>query len=96
MVWHTVWFKFNEGVTNEQKTDMLNALNELPDAIESIQTLACGEDFCGRSQGYHVGLVVTFNDRYALDEYGPHPYHQNFIARFKPLWESVIALDFEA
>lgn len=96
MVWHTVWFKFNEGVTDEQKTEMLNALNELPDAIESIKTLACGEDFCGRAQGYQVGLVVTFDDRYGLEEYGPHPYHQNFIARFKPLWESVMALDFEA
>lgn len=96
MVWHTVWFKLKEGVTNEQKNEMLNALNELTDGIESIRTLACGEDFCGRSQGYQIGLVVTFDDRQGLDEYGPHPYHQNFIARFKPLWEDVMALDFEA
>ena len=95
MVWHTVWFKFNEGVTDTQKQEMLDGLNDLPDGIDAIQTLACGEDFAGRAPGYEVGLVVTFADRYGLEEYGPHPYHQNFVAKFKPLWENVLALDFE-
>jgi len=95
MVWHTVWFKFNEGVTDTQKQEMLDGLNDLPDGIDAIQTLACGEDFAGRAPGYEIGLVVTFSDRHGLEEYGPHPYHQNFVAKFKPLWDSVLALDFE-
>jgi len=95
MVWHTVWFKFNEGVTDEQKQEMLDGLNDLPDSIDAIQTLACGEDFAGRAPGYEVGLVVTFETRAGLEEYGPHPYHQNFVAKFKPLWADVLALDFE-
>ena len=95
MVWHTVWFKFKENVNDEQKQEMLDGLNELPNSIDAIQTLACGEDFAGRAPGYEIGLVVTFSDRAGLEEYGPHPYHQNFMAKFKPLWDSVLALDFE-
>jgi hypothetical protein len=96
MIWHTVWFKFKDDVTDKQKVEMLDALNALPEGIEAIQTLACGEDFCGRAPGYEIGLIVTFADRYGLEEYGPHPYHQNFLARFGPLWDNVMALDFEA
>jgi hypothetical protein len=96
MIWHTVWFKLKDGVTDEQKQEMLDALDALPSQIEEISSLACGEDFCGRSQGFHIGLVVSFATRADLEAYAPHPFHQNFIARFKPLWEDVAALDFEA
>jgi hypothetical protein len=96
MIWHTVWFKLKADVSEEQKQEMIDALDDLPSQIEEISSLACGEDFCGRSQGYQVGLVVSFARREDLEAYSPHPIHQNFVARYKPLWESVMALDFEA
>ena len=96
MIWHTVWFKLKEDVSDEQKQEMIDALDELPSQIEEISSLACGEDFCGRSKGFQIGLVVSFTDRADLEAYSPHPFHQNFLARFKPLWEDVMALDFEA
>ena len=40
MVWHTVWFKFKEGVTDVQKQEMLDGLNDLPESIDAIQTRA--------------------------------------------------------
>jgi hypothetical protein len=96
MIWHTVWFKLKESVSDEQKQAMLDGLNALPAQIEEISTLACGEDFCGRSKGYQIGLVVSCASRADLEAYGPHPAHQAFVQQFKPLWDDVSALDFEA
>ena len=95
MIEHLVWFKLKPEVTSEQTRDLLEGLRALPAQIPGILHLACGEDFSGRSQGYQVGLVVRFESREALANYGPHPAHETFIATFRPLWESVMALDFE-
>ena len=95
MVEHLVWFKLKEGVSNEQKQAMMQALRGLPSKIEGIEHLACGEDFSGRSQGYEIGLVVRFVSRKALEVYGPHPDHAAFSQGFSDLWDDVKALDFE-
>lgn len=95
MIWHTVWFKLKENVSTADKKAMMAALNALPQEIEEIKVLSCGLDYSGRSEGYEIGLVVTFNDRAGLEIYGPHPAHQAFSSQFKPLWEDVKALDFE-
>jgi len=96
MIEHLVWFKLRESATPEEQTAMLQALRALPGQIQGIQHLACGYDFSGRSNGYQIGLVVRFTNREALDLYQPHPLHQAFVEKFKPLWEDVKALDFEA
>ncbi len=74
---------------------MQQALRDLQGKINGILHLGCGEDFCGRSGGYQIGLVVGFVSREALEAYGPHPEHKAFIEKFKPLWDDVKALDFE-
>ena len=95
MVEHLVWFKLKDDVQEEQKQALLSGLRGLAGQIEGIEHLACGEDFSGRSKGYQIGLVVRFTTREALEKYGPHPAHQQFLADFKSLWEDAMALDFE-
>jgi len=95
MVEHLVLFKLRDGVTEQDKQAMREGLQALSGQISGIEHLACGEDFSGRSKGYHIGLVVRFTSRAALEDYGPHPAHQAFLARFKPLWDDVLAFDFE-
>ncbi len=95
MIEHLVWFKLKESVTEEQKQQMLDALRALRGQIEGIEHLACGVDFSGRSKGYEIGLAVRFSSRAALEEYGPHPAHKAFGEGFSPLWDDVMALDFE-
>ncbi len=95
MIWHTVWFQVKPEVSEEDRAAMIQSLRDLRGEIDGITHLGCGEDFCGRSGGYQIGLVVGFASRAALDEYGPHPKHQAFIESFKPLWDDVKALDFE-
>lgn len=95
MVEHLVWFKLKDGTPQSEQQAMLDGLRELPRHIEGIEHLACGEDFSGRSNGFQIGLVVRFTSRAALETYGPHPAHQAFVERFRPLWAEVQALDFE-
>jgi hypothetical protein len=92
---HLVWFKLKEGVTQDEKDAMFNALRALPSTIDGIEHLAVGDDFSGRSRGFQVGLVVRFVSREALEVYGPHPAHAAFADGFKHLWDDVQALDFE-
>jgi hypothetical protein len=96
MIWHTVWFKLKDGVSAEDKEAMLAALRALPRQIKEIKVLSCGYDYSGRSAGYEIGLVVTFETREGLEIYAPHPAHKAFGDQFRPLWEDVKALDFEA
>jgi hypothetical protein len=95
MVWHMVWFKLKDETTEEQKQALMAGLRALPSQIECIDQLAVGEDFSGRSQGYHIGLIVAFPSRAGLEEYGPHPFHQQFVETNKQYWSDVIAFDFE-
>ncbi len=43
---------------------------------------------------YDVGLCVVFEDRAGHDFYQTHPLHLEFIAKHKPNWERIRAMDF--
>ncbi len=94
MVEHLVSFKLKEGITSEEKQELMKGLRALPAQIPEIQHLACGEDFSGRSRGFGIGLVVRFENRAGLDIYQPHPAHLAFIEANKTKWTDVMALDF--
>lgn len=96
MVEHLVFFKLKDGITNEEKQELMQALLSMKSQIPEIQDMACGEDFSGRSRGFGIGLVVRFENRAGLDIYQPHPVHQAFIEAHKSKWTDVMALDFEA
>ncbi|PKG21917.1 hypothetical protein CWS01_20055 [Niallia nealsonii] len=45
-------------------------------------------------KGYTLGLRVTFKDKDALDQYGPHPLHQEFVGMLEGIIEDVIVVDY--
>ena len=96
MVEHLVFFKLKDGITEDEKRELMHALMAMRTQIPEIQYMACGEDFSGRSRGFGIGLVVRFENRAGLDVYQPHPVHQAFIEAHKSKWMDVMALDFEA
>jgi hypothetical protein len=95
MVEHLVWFKMKDGATPADREELCANLRALKQDIPEIHSIACGEDFSGRSRGFEVGLLVRFKDRRGLEIYQPHPAHLAFIERCKHLWSEVQALDFE-
>lgn len=95
MVEHMVWFKLKDDVTEEQKDAMIAGARNMAGKIDGVLELSSGRDFSGRSKGFEIGLYVRLVSKEALANYAPHPAHQAFVQEFKPLWEEVMALDFE-
>ena len=80
MVEHIVIFKFNETTTVEQQTEAIQKLVNLKNEISGIVDIQAGLNFSERSQGFQLGLTVRFEDKQALEVYGPHEKHQEAVS----------------
>lgn len=92
---HMFAFRWQSGVTTEQKQKVIQSIRELQGQIPGLLETWVGENFSPRSQGYSLGGVMKFSDRAALDAYGAHPVHQALLAWLMPLIEPV-EVDFMA
>ena len=72
---HVVWIKFKDAVTPERVSEHVRALKDLTVRVPGIVDLAVGANFTDRANGFTHGLVVTLEDRAALDRYAAHPAH---------------------
>jgi len=75
---------------------VMEKLRALHGRIPGIQDLTCGANFSARSQGFTHALVVRFEDRAALEAYGPHPAHQRVVQEFiSPIRAETLVVDYE-
>ena len=95
MIYHTVWFKLTNPGNTADREQIERGLRGMIPEIPEIVEMHTGGDFSGRSRGFELGLVVTFQTREDGQIYDKHPKHQEFIASHKHLWSEVMALDFE-
>jgi hypothetical protein len=94
---HMVFFKFNNSLTPEKEQSLLEKLKAFKGAIPGIVELTFGINVTEekeRGQGYTLGLRVTFKDKEALNKYGPHPVHQDFVQSLGGVIENVIVVDY--
>jgi hypothetical protein len=94
---HLVVFKFNDSLTPEKEQELLGKLKAFKGVIPGIIQLTAGNNVTmetERAQGYTLGLRVTFEDKDALNEYGPHPVHQDFVQSLSGVIEDVIVVDY--
>jgi heme-degrading monooxygenase HmoA len=96
LVEHIVLIKFRPEVTETEKAEIVSRLKSLKSVIPGILDIQAGRNFSTRNQGFEVGLTVRFENREALEAYGPHPRHQEVVKRMQELGvENLIAVDFE-
>ncbi|MFD2212495.1 Dabb family protein [Metabacillus endolithicus] len=96
MVEHIVIFKFNDSTTVEQQNEAIQKLTSLKNEISGIVDIQAGVNFSERSQGFELGLTVRFEDKQALEQYGPHEKHQEAVAFLKEIGlTDLIVVDFE-
>ncbi|CCW35530.1 Stress responsive A/B Barrel Domain-containing protein [Chthonomonas calidirosea] len=96
MIEHLVLFRWKEGVSETTIEEVMRRLRALPQQIEGILELNCGRDFSGRSKGYTHALRVRFVNRQALENYGPHPAHQEVVQKLiLPNTADILAFDFQ-
>lgn len=96
MIEHLVLFQWTPDVSGEAIAQVMDGLRALRGQIPGIRDLTCGKNFNPRSQGFTHAPVVRFEDRAALEAYGPHPAHQRVVQEcINPIRANVLALDYE-
>ena len=94
MVIHIFAFRWKSGVTEEQKLRAQREIRALQGQIPGLMETYAGVNFSPGGQGYEFGGVMKFEDRAALDAYGPSAVHQKLLEWLVPLIEA-IEVDFE-
>lgn len=88
--------KFKPQVTEEVKEQAIVDVLALKDKIPEIKVATGGKTFTDRSKGYEWGWVVELEKKEDLPIYSNHAAHVEFVQKYKPLFEDLIALDYEA
>jgi len=73
MIKHIVFTNFKDPCTNVPIARAM--LEALPQEIPEIVSLETGRDFLGSSRSWDMALIVTFENRAALEYYADHPAH---------------------
>lgn len=95
-IMHIVMFKWKDGTTEEQISEIKCELMLLKDKIDGIIETYVGDDFSTRSKGYHTALCTRFVNVEALRVYAPSEAHQRVVQQFiKPVSDDILAFDFE-
>lgn len=94
MVLHIVLFRFKEEA-KPHLDEALRRLKAMVGPVEVIRDLKAGKDFLHSGRSYDLGLVVTLDDRKALEVYDHHPAHLPVKQFLGPLYEQAVAVDFE-
>jgi hypothetical protein len=76
MIDHIVLVKFGESTTQEQLNEVVTRFKALRQHLTGIVDLQAGINFSEKNQGYQIVLSVRFENRAALEAYGPNPEHQ--------------------
>jgi hypothetical protein len=96
MIDHIVLVKFNETTTQNQLQEVVTRFKALKNHLSGIVDLQAGLNFSEKNQGYQVILTVRFEDKAALEAYGPNPEHQAVAAFIKEVGRvDSIVLDME-
>ncbi|MDC3417402.1 Dabb family protein [Aquibacillus salsiterrae] len=94
---HMVYFKFNDQITSDKQNELLDKLHAFKGVIPGIVEITAGINATTeqeRARGYSMGLRVTFENKDALDQYGPHPVHQEFVQSLEGVIDHVAVVDY--
>ena len=94
MLQHVVFFKFKQGIGEEEIVELEKSLAALPPVIPEILSCEFGRDVVRSERSYDLALVSAFNDLDAMQHYQKHPDHQVVLKKVNDLCESVLAVDF--
>jgi hypothetical protein len=93
---HAVFFGFQEGSTDEQVTEVVDAFRALPSKIAAITDFGWGVNNSPEEHddGYTHCFLLTFKDNAGRETYLPHPDHKAFGATLGPIRDKVFVMDY--
>lgn len=89
-------FKFKDEATAEQIADIVASFGKLKKEIDTIIGYEHGTDVSPEklAKGFTHCFLVTFRSKEDLEAYLPHPSHQAFTQKLKPLLADVLVVDY--
>lgn len=95
---HLVLFKFKEDATKEQIEQVVAAFGNLKNEINTVLGYEFGTDVSPEklAKGFSHCFLVTFRNKKDLEAYLPHPAHQAFTVKLKPILADVLVVDYWA
>ena len=94
MLTHIVSFKYRDDVPEAARAEHRQRLAGLR-TIPVVRSLSVGADVVRSPRSFDTGLVVTFDDRAALDAYAVHADHVPVAQFGAGLCQQIVAVDFE-
>lgn len=96
MLTHIVCWKYKPEITKEEREEHRRKLNALSNVVPNILSFSVGADILHLERSFDTGLVATYADRAALDDYDNHPEHKAVAALGRQIAEKVVSVDFES
>jgi quinol monooxygenase YgiN len=95
---HVVFFKFKNDASQEAVKEVEEAFIELSKKVDTVTGFEWGTNVSpeGLNDGFTHCFLVTFKDKAGLEVYLPHPEHEKFVSKLKPLLDKVCVLDYVA
>ena len=94
MIKHIVMFKLKE--RNEENIEIIvGALKTLEGNIDVLRSAEVGVNFTESERSYDIVLTAEFDDRNALNAYGPHPNHLPVVEIVRSHCSDSVVVDYE-
>jgi len=94
MIRHIALIKFPDPDRPGLREEAAELLRPFAAGIPGLRDFHSGWDVSGRARGYHLGLVMAFDDEEGLKAYTPHPLHRAFQEWLGRQGGDVLAFDF--
>ena len=94
MIKHIVMFKLKDK-NKENIEKIVNALKAVEGNINVLRSAEIGVNFTESERSYDIVLTTEFDNRDALDAYGPHPKHAPVVKTVRSLCSGSVIVDYE-
>ena len=92
---HLFYFKFKEGVADEEIAELMKELANSTKKIPVVKEFMVGKNVARNSHGFQYGEIAVFDKEEDHHVFQLHPEHRKLVPRILPYVEMGITMDFE-
>jgi len=91
---HLFYFKFKQGVPDEEIAELMNELASLKEKIPILKEFMVGKNVARRTRGYQYGEIAIFEKKEDLEVFERHPDHRKLVRKILPKLVHGVTMDF--
>lgn len=97
-VLHIAFFALKPEVTAEQRAEFVADVHRYLSGIPGVEEARAGRKALDQRdvhvKDYDIALSIRFRSVADVEAYGPHPKHQEFVAKWRPRFATTRVMDF--